>query len=145
MHGKNWDIVWEEAIKAINNIKEDNSHWAPLPTKDATKVVFTRYRGTVKALIAIAKHEEKRGLHMQVILQTTSDAEEQYVLLTAYWKAKGLQWVRKNGRRYNFVRENEQAKIVEMYKQGMPMARIARVLGRPVSTVYYVLKRAELK
>jgi len=39
------------------------------------------------------------------------------------------------------VSEEEVREILELYNRGVPKLRIAKQLGRPVSTVYYVIRR----
>lgn len=68
------------------------------------------------------------------------DAEEQYYLITYYYRCKGLLAPK---HRYKPLTEHEKQEIVKLHVSGVSMAGIARRLQRHVSTIYYFLKRLE--
>ena len=108
--------------------------------KTPIKILYPR---TVKHLAMLAKSNGRaRGLpaHLREILRTTSDAEEQFALLKHYYNCMGIK-VKVKTRNYNKLTEHEEALIVQYYRAGYSISKIARALGRHVSTVYYALKR----
>lgn len=84
-----------------------------------------------------------KPLHIMLITATTSDAEEQFALLTIYWKCCGLKHA--TAKNYNKLSPSEIAKIREWYIAGKSIYAIAKALNRHPSTIYYVLKRLGLK
>ena len=74
----------------------------------------------------------------------SNDIDEQATIVEYYHSIRlGIR--NKASRRYRKASEDEVSKILEMYKQGFSISAIAKELNRPVSTIYYILKRYGLK
>jgi len=152
-----------EIVDFINNRFESNvnkhlelPHHAPLQ-KPKLPNVKRLYPVAVKHLVKLAKQSPNKSfgktapegkatsmpIHLLIITATTSDAEEQFALLTVYWKAMGLKHA--TAKNYNKLSPSEVAKIRELYIAGKSIYAIAKALNRHPSTIYYTLKRLGLK
>ena len=113
------------------------------------------YPTAVKLLAKLAKKSPNRAFgktapegsvfpeHLRIVLEVTSDAEEQYALLTIYWKCLGLQ--KANAHNYRRISAAEADYIRRAYIAGISIYKIAKVLNRSPSTIFYFLKRLGLK
>ena len=131
-------------------------HHSVLVRTGKSPQVKHKYPTTVKHLAKIAKTSPNKAfgktapegvaepmpLHLLVITNTTSDAEEQYALLTVYWKCLGLK--KANAHNYRKISPAEADYIRRAYIAGNSIYSIAKALNRSPSTIYYFLKRNNL-
>ena len=92
----------------------------------------------IKILTALAHDKHNPLAVLQVITQHGIDAKEQLYLLEYYYRCRGLLRAK---HKYNPVTAQEEQEILELYRAGVPLLHIAKMLNRHVSTVYYVVKR----
>ena len=110
----------------------------------------------LKKITEIAKSnipkKQKHQKALQVILNYTSDSAEQLVLLRIFYKLinysseQALKYtsLRSKQQNYRFISDKEAEKIKELRKQGYSYYKIAKMLNRNVSTIYYYCKRNNL-
>ena len=128
----------------VRNLEEKKGFkldYRPLP------IVYARYRAYKKALRIPPVIRRKivedylKGVSEKEIREKYGFPNDKFLLYTIL----AIENVRQRRLKKKKVTPIEEKQIIEMYKQGMPMLQIAKTLGRPVSTIYYVLKRRGLK
>jgi len=104
-----------------------------------------KYPEVIKTLAGLAKNRRaiSHEVYINIIINTTDDAEEQYGLLLFFYKCCGIK--APSHHNYSKLSQNEMAKIREWYIAGKSIYSIAKALNRHVSTIYYALKRMGLK
>lgn len=122
-----------------------------------TQYPFFKNKNTsiLKKISEIAKSsipkKQKHQKALQVILNYTSDSAEQLVLLRIFYKQvnysseQALKYTSlRSKENYKFISDKEAEKIKELRKQGYSYYKIAKILNRHVSTIYYFCKRNNL-
>jgi len=116
---------------------------------------FNKNTSILKKITGIAKSsipkKQKHQKALQVILNYTSDSAEQLVLLRIFYKQvnysseQALKYTSlRSKENYKFISDKEAEKIKELRKQGYSYYKIAKILNRHVSTIYYFCKRNNL-
>jgi|GEM_PF-6293325 len=136
------DLMTNKYLDNLNN-QLKLPHHEVLVMSDKSPNIKKKYGNFVRYLVATAKSAETNETYIREIINKTSDAEEQYAMLTIVWKARGLK--KANEHKYKKVSPAEVAKIRELYTAGHSIYSIAKYLNRHTSTIYYVLKRLNLK
>ena len=94
--------------------------------------------------IAHKSDDAKGDGHLALIIRATSNSDEQYMLLKCYWKTKFGKPSWAGAHKYRKVSEKEKSQILKLYRAGYSKYKIAKILNRHVSTIYYVIQREEV-